>query len=389
MRKITFVFIILCAIIIVSFISGCTERSFARTDTTLVKVNHSGDLQWVSVFENSGYATERSLAPGIVQGITDSDGFFLAGFFTDTTGAGCLRTLKIDESGKLIHETRLPALQDQVLSITRQDDAGYLIISRLGQAYVFNRKGEFGNVRNFSEQLNRGSALQTAGQETLPITLLSVSRSPAGEFSALVMNHADIYHPVQIIWFFPNGTIRKTMIPNQEKISPITSVFPLSDGGLILGKSMYREGTGGGKQGLLERTDNNGTKIWITALGVCNYTSCTNDLRGFFETEPGMFEIIYQSHEQSNSSLSPITTIHIQLDDLGHIWKQETISDVSGLPSWLFQTGSSSDFRSIIPERAIQMLTTKNVPEKNRILSVSVLGTGDGGYALIATRYND
>jgi len=389
-NTIILVLIILCSAIAFTCFSGCIESSFAKTETVLIKLDRSGSPQWISVFENSGYARARSLAPGTLQGIQTSDGFFLAGFFTNTTGAGYIRILKTDTSGKLIHETMLPARGDQILLITWHEDTGYLVITRLGQVYAFSPQGDFRNTWDISNQINQHSARQPAAPEALPVTLVSVTRSGTGDFTALVQNHAEIYHPLQVIRFSANGTVLETTIPEQAEISQATSVFPVRDRGFILGKSVYRDEPGGGKQVMLERTDASGVKIWNTTLGVCNYVFCTNDLVGLSESEAGGFEIVFQSHEQSNSSSSPpVTTIHARLDNEGQVVGQEIVSDVSALPSWVFRTGSSSDFRDIINERALEELTSGMTPGKSGIQSVSVLGTSDGGYALIATRYDE
>jgi hypothetical protein len=384
------VLIILCSAFLFLCFSGCIEGSFTKTETVLAKLDRAGNPEWISVFENSGYANARSLAPGTVQGIQTSDGFFLAGFFTNTTGAGYLRVLKTDSSGNLIHETMLPAIQGQVLLITRRDDGGYLIVSRPGQMYTFSGQGDLEKAVDISEQVNQLSASEPASQKNSPITLLSISRSGTGDLAAIVRNHADIYHPVQMILLSANGTVRKIPIPESAGIDQALSVWPTQDGELILEKSVYGNQPGGGKQILLERIDANGTIIWNTTLGACNYTFCTNDLVGLSERGFREFEILYQSHEQSNaSSSSPVMIIHTRLDDTGHVTEQKIISDVSGLPSWIFRTGSSSDFRDLINERALTVMSSDKSNGKSGILSVSILGTDDGGYALIATRYQE
>lgn len=379
---------VICTTIFLVCLSGCIGSSFAKTETVIVKLDPAGNSQWTTVFENSGYASARSLAPGTVTGIQTPDGYFLAGFFTNTTGQGFLRVLMIDTSGHLIRETLVPGIQDHILMITRRDDGGYLIVSRPGLLYTFSRQGEFENAVKFSDYLYQQSGNGPAVVEVPSVTLLTISYSDTGDLTALVQDHADVYHPFRTIRLFSNGTIRNVPLLDPAGVDWKVSIRPVKDGGNIIIKPVYRNEPGGGKQILLERTNAGGIVLWNATLGTCAYTFCNNDLIDISEEEPQKFTVIYQSHEQNNATSStPVTTIRVLMDDTGHVLDQDTLRTMTDVPLWVFRTGSSSDFRDMLSQRDYDVLTSAETSGSYGIHSVSILGTDDGGYVLIATRY--
>lgn len=383
-----FILAVFSSVIFLVCFSGCTGSSFAKTETVIVKLDPAGNPQWTTVFENSGYASARSLAPGTVKGIQTPDGYFLAGFFTDTTGQGFLRVLMTDTYGHLIRETLVPGIQDHILMIAPRDDGGYLIVSGPGLLYTFSRQGEFENDGKFSDHLYQKSGNDPAVVEVPPVTLLTISYSDTGDLTALARDHADIYHPFRIARLFSNGTVRNVSAPAPTVIDQAVSIRPVQDGGYIFGEPVYRNEPGGGKQILLERTNAGGMVLWNATLGTCTYTFCNNDLIDISEQEPRKFTVIYQSHEQSNTtSSSPVTTIRVLVDDNGHVSGEDILRNVTDVPLWVFRTGSTSDFRDMINQRDYDVLTSAETSVKMKTLSVSVLGTDDGGYALIGTRY--
>lgn len=383
-----FLLAVFSSVIFLVCFSGCIGGSFAKTETVLVKLDPAGNPQWTTVFENSDYARARSLAPGTVKGIQTREGFFLAGFFTNTTGQGFLRVLMTDTSGHLIHETLVPGIPDHILMITPRDDGGYLIVSAPGILYTFSRKGELENVVQFSHYLYQQSGNDSAVVEVPPVTLLTISYSDRGDLTALVQDHADIYHPFRIVRLFSNGTVQNVSSPASIVIDQAVSIRPVQDGGNIFIKPVYRNEPGGGKQILLERTNAGGMVLWNATVGTCAYTFCNNDLIEISEQEPQMFTVIYQSHEQNNAtSSSPVTTIRVMVDDNGHVSGQDPLRTVTDVPLWVFRTGSVSDFRDMINQHDYDMFISAETSARTKILSVSVLGTDDGGYALIGTRY--
>jgi len=383
-----FILAVFGSVIFLVCLSGCIGSSFAKTETVIAKLDPAGNPQWTTVFENSGYASARSLAPGTVKGIQTPDGYLLAGFFTNTTGQGFLRVLLTDTTGHLIRETLVTGIQDHILIITPRHDGGYLIVSEPGFLFMFSRQGEFENDGKFSDYLYQQSGNDPDVVEVPPVTLLTISYSDTGDLTALVQDHADIYHPFRIVRLFSNGTIRNVPLLDPAGIDWNVSIRPVRDGGNIIIKPVYQNEPGGGKQILLERTNAGGMVLWNATLGTCAYTFCNNDLIDISEEEPQKFTVIYQSHEQSNATSStPVTTIRVLVDDNGHVVDQDTLRTVTDVPLWIFRTGSTSDFRDMLSQRDYDVLTSAETSGRYRIHSVSVLGTDDGGYVLIATRY--
>ena len=383
-----FILAVFGSVIFLICLSGCIGSSFTKTETVIAKLDPAGNPQWTTVFENSGYASARSLAPGTVKGIQTPNGYFLAGFFTNTTGQGFLHVLLTDTSGHLIRETLVPGIQGHILMIIRRDDGGYLIVSEPGLVYTFSRQGEYEKAVKFSDYLYQKSGNDPAGVEVPPVTLLTISHSDTGNLTALVQDHADIYHPFRIVRLFSNGTVRNVSVLDPVGIGWEVSIRPVQDGGNIFGKPVYRNEPGGGEQILLERTNAGGMVLWNATLGTCAYTFCNNDLIDISEEEPQKFTVIYQSHEQSNATSStPVTTIRVLVDDNGHVADQDTLRTVTDVPLWVFRTGSTSDFRDMLNQRDYDVLTSAKPSGRYGIHSVSVLGTDDGGYVLIATRY--
>ncbi|MDD5142380.1 hypothetical protein [Methanoregula sp.] len=272
--------------------------------------------------------------------------------------------------------------------ITPRHDGGYLIVSEPGFLFMFSRQGEFENVVKFSDYLYQQSGNDPDVVKVPLVTLLTISFSDTGDLTALVQDHADIYHPFRTIRLFSNGTIRNVPLLDPAGIDWKVNIRPVKDGGNIIIKPVYRNEPGGGKQILLERTNDGGMVLWNATLGTCAYTFCNNDLIDISEEEPQKFTVIYQSHEQSNATSStPVTTIRVLVDDNGHVVDQDTLHTVTDMPLWVFRTGSISDFRDMLSQRDYDVLTSAEESGRYGIHSVSVLGTDDGGYALIGTRY--
>ncbi|MGB7787991.1 hypothetical protein, partial [Methanoregula sp.] len=94
MKKTSYIILIICFFIIFTLVTGCIESSFKKTDMVLVKLDRAKNIQWTAVIDNNDYATSQSLAPSSSQYIQTSDkGFFIAGFFFNSSGGHSLRIL--------------------------------------------------------------------------------------------------------------------------------------------------------------------------------------------------------------------------------------------------------------------------------------------------------
>jgi hypothetical protein len=387
MKKIDCFILVICFSIIFTMFTGCIEGSFKKTDTVLMKLDSAENVQWTSVIDNNDYAAARSLAPTSSQYIQTSDnGFFITGFFTNRSGDHGIRMLKTDREGNLVWEKRLPGQTGAILAIHQRNDGGYSMFWNDGRVYNFDASGTIEKIVNIPEQVH-----QIPGTAYPAVTMRSITRTSDGNLSTIMTggDYNTLQQPVVIAGLSQNGTILWEKTYDLKNLAGTTSLIQTRDGGFIIGKFFYSNEPGGGKKILIEKTDPNTSIVWDSTLGICNYTFCNNDLLGMHESANQGYDIIYQTHEQSNaSSGNPVVTVYARLDNNGQVMQQDLLTNISGLPLWLFdQRGSSLEFADMVNGR----LKNSKIPENNQgnpvIRFVSLLKTDDGGYALLGTRY--
>jgi hypothetical protein len=384
MKKRIFIILIIGLSIIVTVFTGCIESSFKKTDTVLTKLDSNEIIEWTTVIENKDYSTAQSLSPSNRFIQTSDKGFFIAGFFFNSSG-GNIRLLKIDSNGTLVWEKRIPSQTGEILTIIQRNDGGYSIFSRDGRVYNFDISGTLERSIDVSDQIN-----QTPGGGHPHITLRSITRTSGSDLILIGDNSANIWDPVVIARLSQNGTVLMEKTFSKENMDGTTSIIQTQDEGLLLGKIFYLDQLGGGKQILLEKTDTNTSIVWNSTLGICSFTFCNNDLLGMHESGNQGYDIIYQSHEQSNRSQGnmPVDTVYAQLDNNGQVIQQELLTNVSGLPQWIFyQSDISSELINLIPERAMNAIIAEKSQGNPTNRFDSLIKTDDGGSALLGTRY--
>lgn len=387
MKKATYIILVICFSIIFTTFTGCIEGSFKKTETVLMKLDSTENIQWTSVIDNNDYAAARSLAPTSNQYIQTSDkGFFIAGFFFNRSGDHGLRILKTDSGGHLAWEKRIPGQTGEILTLLQRNDGGYLVFWNDGRVYNFDASGTMERIVNIPEQV-----YQIQGTAYSAVTLRSITKTSDGNMSA-IMTGGDYYaiqQPVVIAVLSQNGTVIGKKISDLKNLAGTTSLIQTRDGGFLLGKFFGSDEPGGGKKILIEKTDTNTSIAWDSTLGICNYTFCNNDLLGMHESANQGYDIIYQSHEQSNaSSGNPVVTVYARLDNNGQVMQQDLLTNISGLPPWHFNYGGSSlAFADMVNESLIKTMVHEKSQGNPTIRFVSLLKTDDGGYALLGTRY--
>jgi len=387
MKKAAYIILVICLSIIFTTFTGCIEGSFKKTDTVLMKLDGTENIQWTSVIDNKDYAAARSLAPTSSQYIQTSDhGFFIAGFFTNRSGDRGIRMLKTDSEGNLAWEKRLPGQTGEILAIHQRNDGGYSMFWTDGRVYNFDASGTMERIVNIPEQIH-----QIQGAEYPAVTLRSIIPTSNGNMSTIITggDYYALQQPVVIAGLSQNGTVLWEKTYDLKNLAGTTSLIQTQDGGFLLGKFFYSNEPGGGKKILIEKTDTNNSIVWDSTLGICNYTFCNNDLLGMHESANLGYDVIYQSHEQSNaSSGNPVVTVYARLDNDGQVMQQDLLTNVSGLPSWHFNRGGSSlAFADVVKESVIKTMVHEKSQGNPTIRFVSLLKTDDGGYALLGTRY--
>lgn len=384
MKKKVVIILIICLSIIVTAFAGCIESSFKKTETVLTKLDNTEKIQWSTIIDNRDYSTAQSLSPSNRFIQTSDKGFFIAGFFFNSSG-GTIRLLKTDSSGTLLWEKRIPGQTGEIVTIIQRNDGGYSVFSRDGRVYNFNTSGTMEKIVDISDQIN-----QTPGGGHPQITLRSITRSSEGELIMIGDDYANTWQPVLIARLSQNGTVLWKKTYARENMGGATSLMQTADGGLLLGKFFYLERPGGGKQILIEKTDTNSSILWNSTLGICRFAFCNNDLLGMSESGSQGYDIIYQSHEQSNRSKGnmPVDTVCVQLDNNGQVIQQELLTNVSGLPPWIFyQSDMSTELISLINERTMNSIIAEKRQGNPMNHFDSLLKTDDGGYAVLGTRY--
>jgi hypothetical protein len=384
MKKITYIILAICFSILITAITGCIESSYKKTETVVTKLDNTEKVQWTTVIDNKDYSTAQSLSPSnrVIQ--TSDEGFFIASFFFNSSG-GNIRLLKTDSTGTLLWEKRIPGQTGEILTLLQRNDGGYSIFSRDGRVYNFDTSGTLERITEISDQIN-----QTIGGGHPHITLRSITRTSGSDLIVIGDNSANIWQPVVIARLSQNGTVLMEKTYARENMDGTTSLMQTHDGGLLLGKFFYIDRPGGGKQILIEKTDINISIVWNSTLGTCRFAFCNNDLLGMHESASQGYDIIYQSHEQSNRSKGnmPVDIVYARLDNNGQLIQQELLTNVSGLPSWVFyQSDISSELINLIPERVLNSI----IAEKNQGNPTnrfdSLLKTDDGGYVVLGSRY--
>ncbi|MDO9325626.1 MAG: hypothetical protein Q7T80_11800, partial [Methanoregula sp.] len=313
MKKIINIIAIFCLCITVTSFSGCIESSFKKTETVITKLDSSQNVQWTTVIENKDYSPAQSLSPTNRFIQTSDKGFFIAGFFSNISG-NSIRLLKTDSTGNLVWERRIAGQTGEILTIIQRNDRGYSVFCRDGRVYNFDSSGSMERIMEISDQIN-----QTPGGGAPHITLRSITRTNGSDLMIIADNSANIWQPVVIARLSENGTVLMEKSYAVENMDGATSLIQTQEGGLLLGKFFYSDQPGGGKQILIEKTDANSSIVWDSPLGICNFAFCNNDLLGLHESANQGYDIIYQSHEQSNRSKGnmPVETVYARLDNNG------------------------------------------------------------------------
>lgn len=374
-----------CIIITLICGAGCIERHTQKTETVLTKLDSAENIQWTTVVPNTDYSSSLSatIPNRIIQ--TSDNGFVIAAFFFTRAGGSGIRILKTDSGGNLAWEKKIPDQTGTIFTIIPRSDGGFFVFCRDGRIYRFDASGTMEGVREISEQINR-----TPGGGPTVVTLRSITRTPGGDLIIVGDNYANIWQPVVIARLSQDGTVLTEKTYAGENTSKTTSLIPTQDGGLLRGKFFYTDQPGGGKQILIEKTDANTSIVWDSTLGICNFTFCNNDLLSLHESASQGYDILYQSHEQSNRSIGnmPVVTVYAQLDNNGQVIQQEVLTNVSALPSWIFYQGDiSNELISMIPERTMNAMIAGKSQGNPVNRFDSLLKTDDGGYVVVGTRY--
>lgn len=138
----------------------------------------------------------------------------------------------------------------------------------------------------------------------------------------------------------------------------------------------------------IEKTNASFGVSWDTILGTCTTaTACNNDLIAMHESGDG-YDIIYQSHPRQSNESVQVDTISVRLDMQGNITRQDKISNLSGLPAWIFEEGSSrAEFYHRIPEAVLDSAANAHGGNNPTFRYIPPILTTDGGFVVLGTRY--
>jgi hypothetical protein len=369
-------------------IAGCIEGSFTKTETVLVKLDNQENIQWISVIQNPDYATATALAPRFYQFIQTSDnGFFVAGYYSNRSGYTTLRVFRTDSKGNSLWDQKLadPGTGGEIRSVLQWDDGKFSVIGREGQIYPFDSAGTPQGVMNMVD-----SVCRTNSTVCFDLTPVSLTQNPEGSLNWVLTtgNFSTSKTSLIVATVARNGTLLKKDILSLKNPDGMTEIIRTNDNGWLSGKGYRDDALGGGNEILIEKTNASFAVSWDTMLGTCNTTAfCNNDLIGMHDSGDG-YDIIYQSHLQHSNESVPLDTISAGLDSEGRIVRQDTISDLSGIPAWIFaEKGSRTDFTDLIPKNVLDAAANAHGGNNPSFGSISLIRTTDGGYALLGTRY--
>ena len=375
--------------VLLAVAAGCIEGSFTKTETVLVKLDHQENIQWVSVIQNPDYATATALAPRFYQFIqTPDNGFFVAGYYSNRSGYTTLRVFRTDSNGTPLWDEKLAGVESMggpMISPVQWENGGYSVILSGGRVYNFDSAGRSLGIANIQDPICR-----TNGTVCYDLTLLSQTQNPDGSLNWILTNGNFSTSQTSLIaaTVSRNGMLLKKEILLLKNPDGMTEIIRTNDSGWLSGKGYRDDAPGGGNEILIEKTNASSALSWDTVLGTCNKTAfCNNNLIGMRESGDG-YDIIYQSHLQHSNESVPVDTISAKLDSQGHIIRQDKISNLSGIPAWIFaEGGSRTDFIDLIPQNVLDSAANAHGGNNPTFGSISLTRTADGGYTLLGTRH--
>jgi hypothetical protein len=390
MKRTAYLSLVTVFLLLLVVFAGCIEGSFAKTETVLVKLDSQENIQWISVIQNPDYATATALAPRYYRFIQTSDnGFFVAGYYSNRSGYTTLRVFRTDSNGNPLWDQK-PAdtgTGGEIRSIFQGDDGGYSILGRDGQVFTIDSAGRPLGATNMMDSICR-----TNGTVCYDLTPVSLTQDPDGSLNWILTNGNFSTSKTTLItatvtW---NGTLlTKESLPLKDP-EGVTDIIRTDYNGWLFGKEYIDYSPGGaGYEILIEKTNASLDISWDTVLGTCNTKTsfCNNNLIGLHDSGNG-YDIIYQSHLQHSNESVPVETISARLDSRGHIVRQDKISDLSGIPAWIFaEDGSRTGFIDLIPKSVLDSAANAHGRNNPTFGSISLIRTTDGGFALLGTRY--
>ena len=390
MKRTAYLSLVTGFVLLLVVFTGCIEGSFAKTETVLVKLDSQENIQWISVIQNPDYATATALAPRYYRFIQTSDnGFFVAGYYSNRSGSTTLRVFRTDSNGNFVWDEK-PAdtgMGGEIRSILQGDDGGYSILGRDGQVFTIDSSGRPLGATNMMDSICR-----TNGTVCYDLTPFTLTQDQDGGLNWILTNGNFSTSKTTLITatVARNGTLlTKESIPLKNP-EGLTHIIRTNDNGLLFGKEYIDYSPGGtGYEILIEKTNATLDISWDTVLGTCNTTTsfCNNNLIGLHDSGNG-YDIIYQSYPQHSNESVPADTISARLDSQGHIVRQDKISDLSGIPAWIFaDDGSRTDFIDLIPKNVLDSAANAHGGNNPTFGSISLIRTADGGFALLGTRY--
>ena len=384
--KIAEITAVVCFFILFALISGCIEGSFTKTETLLVKLDGEENIRWISVIQNPDYATATGFAPRFYQFIQTSDnGFFVAGYYSNRSGYTMLRVFRTDDKGNPLWDQKRETIGlTEIRSIFQWNDGEYSLLGRGDQVYTFDSAGNLLDTVNMMDSICR-----TNGTICYDLTPISLTQNSDDSLTGVLINgnFSTSQTTLMTTIVARNGTLlKKEILPLKDP--NVAGIIRTNDTGWLLAKGYRDDAPGGGYKIRIEKTNASFGISWDTGLGTCNTTSfCNTELIGMQESGNG-YDIIYQSYLQHSNESAPVDTIFAELDTHGNIVRQDKISNLSGLPGWIFLSGGSrTGFYDLIPKDVLEAAANAHGGSNPTFGFVSLVKTADGGYALLGTRY--
>jgi hypothetical protein len=390
MKKNACIILLIFIAVLLTFVAGCIEGSFARTETVLVKLDSQENIQWISVIQNPDYATAMTLAPLTTPDYlrcieTKDNGFFIAARYTNRSGHSALRVIKTDGNGNPVWDQKLPDHNDRIFALGQFSDGEYSVTGYDGNLETFDASGNKTGTVNLLDPVCRAN--DTVCYDLTPVSL---TLNPGDTLDWVLTNGNFSTSQSTLIsaTVDRNGTILKKEVFPPAISNGETDFIRTRDNGWLSGKE-FRDVVPDGEYKIrIEKTNASYGVSWDTILGTCTTaTSCNNDLIAMHESDDG-YDIIYQSHPRQSNESVPVDTIGARLDGQGHIVRQDKISNLSGLPAWIFEEGGSrAEFYNLIPPVVLDSAANAQGENNPTFRYTSPQRTTEGGFAVLGTRY--
>lgn len=271
-------FFCIFAILGLVLIAGCIESGVAGAEAVVIKISPGGEKISEAVIPCSDIHETSPYIHTCPTEISGDRSFVIIQYHNISTEL-ITRAIIIDNDGKLIKDTIIPAIGDIIELIALENDT-VIAISKDGTMYSFGSNGDL---------ISETSVFELDGDITNSGYLFA-SAAPATSGEIVLAGEDKKPGYIQILNISPE---EKKVSETRIKIGGmpwIHKIIQTTDGGFLIGGSYSDSDSFPYSRPWIAKTDNNGSLLWENKPGSVN-----DSFIGFYESEEGEYNIFYAS----------------------------------------------------------------------------------------------